>query len=105
MDEGQPKNETEARRKQERHGQGQVSGLKRDRHGKPKKAPDQSGMVDIPRNAYTSMFEGFKDDMDEHHNRRERIIKASRDLTATSKNMLSHPPPPPFPPGRRRERC
>jgi hypothetical protein len=33
------------------------------------------------------MFEGFRAELDEHHDRRERIIKASRDITASSKKM------------------
>ena len=32
-----------------------------------------------------TMFEGFKQEIDENHAARERIIKASRDVTATSK--------------------
>jgi hypothetical protein len=34
-----------------------------------------------------SMFENFRSELDEHHDRRERIIKASRDITALSKKM------------------
>ena len=34
-----------------------------------------------------SMFEGFRSELDEHHDRRERVIKASRDITALSKKM------------------
>ena len=34
-----------------------------------------------------SMFESFRSELDEHHDRRERIIKASRDITAASKKM------------------
>jgi Translin family len=34
-----------------------------------------------------TMFLGFRDELDEHHDRRERIIKASRDITALSKKM------------------
>ncbi len=37
--------------------------------------------------AYTAMFETFRDELDEHHDRRERIVKASRDITALSKKM------------------
>lgn len=37
--------------------------------------------------AYLSLFQGFRDGLDEHHERRERIIKASRDITAASKKM------------------
>lgn len=33
------------------------------------------------------MFENFRSELDEHHDRRERIIKASRDVTAASKKM------------------
>lgn len=33
------------------------------------------------------MFEGFRKELDEHHDRRERIVKASRDITASSKKM------------------
>jgi len=36
---------------------------------------------------FTSMFEGFRAELDEHHDRRERVIKASRDITAASKKM------------------
>ena len=31
------------------------------------------------------MFQTFRSELDEHHDRRERIIKASRDITALSK--------------------
>ncbi len=34
-----------------------------------------------------SMFEGFRDELDQHHDRRERLIKISRDITALSKKM------------------
>jgi hypothetical protein len=34
-----------------------------------------------------SMFETFRDELDQHHDRRERLIKASRDITALSKKM------------------
>jgi hypothetical protein len=37
--------------------------------------------------AVMPMFEQFRADLDEHHDRRERIIKASRDITAASKKM------------------
>jgi hypothetical protein len=36
---------------------------------------------------FMPMFEKFRDKLDEHHDRRERIIKASRDITALSKKM------------------
>ena len=34
-----------------------------------------------------TMFEQFRVELDEHHDRRERMIKASRDITAQSKKM------------------
>ncbi|KAI9654143.1 MAG: hypothetical protein M1831_005497 [Alyxoria varia] len=36
---------------------------------------------------FLGMFEGFRSELDEHHDRRERVIKASRDITAASKKM------------------
>ena len=32
-------------------------------------------------------FEIFRNEFDEHHDRRERVVKASRDITALSKKM------------------
>lgn len=65
-----------------------MSGFKRDWSGNakrrdgPKPAPKQ-----VVRNAYTPMFESLRNELDEHHDRRERIVKASRDITALSKKM------------------
>jgi len=36
---------------------------------------------------FMPMFESFRNELDEHHDRRECIIKASRDITALSKKM------------------
>ena len=36
---------------------------------------------------FMPMFEVFRNELDEHHDRRERIIKASRDITGASKKM------------------
>ena len=36
---------------------------------------------------FIPIFEVFRSELDEHHDRRERIIKASRDITALSKKM------------------
>lgn len=41
-------------------------------------------MVDIP-NPFLPIFDGFRVEIDENHLARERIIKASRDVTALSK--------------------
>ncbi|CAI7618603.1 unnamed protein product [Penicillium pancosmium] len=35
-----------------------------------------------------SIFEDFRNELDEHHDRRERIIKTSRDITALSKKII-----------------
>ena len=36
---------------------------------------------------FMSNFETFREELDIHHDRRERIVKASRDVTAASKKM------------------
>ena len=36
---------------------------------------------------FMPVFEVFQHELDEHHDRRERVIKASRDITAASKKM------------------
>jgi len=64
------------------------SGVKRDREGnararEPKPKPKQ----EVVHTAFTPMFERFRDELDEHHARREKIIKVSRDVTALSKKM------------------
>lgn len=46
-----------------------------------------SGKPEQPTGPFIAMFEGFRKELDEHHDRRERIIKASRDITASSKKM------------------
>jgi predicted translin family RNA/ssDNA-binding protein len=32
-------------------------------------------------------FEKIRDELDEHHDRRERVVKISRDITALAKKM------------------
>ncbi|GKU02496.1 translin-associated protein x [Fusarium langsethiae] len=63
-------------------------GVKRDRDGNARAKntgpPKQSG----PKGRFHDMFEGFRDELDEHHDRRERIVKASRDVTAMSKKII-----------------
>lgn len=61
----------------------EMPGQKRDFRGKAK--PNNEGPK--VRNEFTPMFETFRDELDQHHDRRERIIKASRDITALSKKM------------------
>lgn len=57
-----------------------MAGVKRFHDGKP----NNDTNVASP---FMPMFEGFRNELDEHHDRRERIIKASRDITALSKKM------------------
>ncbi|KAI0178524.1 Translin [Hypoxylon sp. FL1284] len=62
-------------------------GVKRDYQGKEKMA-DNKPVRDMPRNAYTPMFESFRTELDEHHDRRMKIGKVSRDVTALSKKII-----------------
>ncbi|CAK7267783.1 hypothetical protein SEPCBS119000_002727 [Sporothrix epigloea] len=57
------------------------------RHGGPAGGPAAPG-APAARNQYTAMFERFRDHLDAHHDRRERIVKASRDITALSKKII-----------------
>ena len=71
-----------------------MSGMKRDHRGNAKRFEhrEKAPPKEIVRNAYTPMFERFRDELDEHHDRKERIVKASRDITALSKKMQGcHP--------------
>jgi len=50
----------------------------------------RSDTMDAPeaqQSPFMPMFETFRAELDEHHDRRERTIKASRDITAASKKM------------------
>ena len=59
---------------------------KRNFNGKPKEAPKVEA-INMEASPYMPMFLKFRDELDEHHDRRERVIKASRDITAQSKKM------------------
>lgn len=60
-------------------------GVKRERNGKEKeRIVPKASESNSP---FMPMFEIFRNELDEHHDRRERIIKASRDITAASKKM------------------
>ncbi len=48
---------------------------------------EQKKKQDVRASPFMPMFEAFREEIDEHHDRRERIIKASRDITAISKKM------------------
>jgi len=57
-----------------------MAGIKRFHDGKPNNDTNMAS-------PFMRMFEVFRNELDEHHDRRERIIKASRDITALSKKM------------------
>jgi hypothetical protein len=48
---------------------------------------DGSSSAEEPKSPFIPIFEIFRAELDEHHDRRERIIKVSRDVTAQSKKM------------------
>ncbi|KAG4419951.1 hypothetical protein IFR04_006891 [Cadophora malorum] len=60
----------------------EMPGVKRHHDGAEK--PQEQDAKTSP---FMPMFESFRDELDEHHDRRERIIKASRDITAASKKI------------------
>lgn len=65
-----------------------MSGTKRDWNGNTKRRDGpRAPQKPVVKNAYTPMFEALRDELDAHHDRRERIVKASRDITALSKKM------------------
>jgi len=64
-----------------------MSGVKRDWSGRQKRDGPKLAHPVPARNAFTPMFERLRDELDEHHDRRERIVKLSRDITALSKKM------------------
>ncbi|KAH7327378.1 Translin family-domain-containing protein [Rhexocercosporidium sp. MPI-PUGE-AT-0058] len=69
----------------------EMPGVKRQRDGAEKphsRAQDQEQGQDAKTSPFMPMFENFRDELDEHHDRRERIIKASRDITAASKKII-----------------
>lgn len=73
------------------HSEGQLSGSQ-DTLSPPSmaghKRPHSDGdMAALNVSPFMPMFEAFRSELDEHQERRERIIKASRDITALSKKM------------------
>lgn len=62
-------------------------GVKRDRDGNARVKNAGPLKQAGSRGRFHDMFEVFRDELDEHHDRRERIVKASRDVTAQSKKM------------------
>lgn len=75
-------------------------GTKRDWEGQPLElSPKDTSQDTIMAEAESapsilSIFENFRDELDEHHDRRERIIKKSRDITALSKKRYASTTPP-----------
>ncbi|PHH81967.1 hypothetical protein CDD82_7454 [Ophiocordyceps australis] len=58
-------------------------GLKRDREGNSRPViPDASS------GPFGDMFCSFRDELDQHYDRKERIVKASRDVTAHAKKII-----------------
>jgi hypothetical protein len=62
-------------------------GTKRSWQGQPVAQDTDTTMTSETTSPIISVFEGFRNELDQHHDRRERIIKASRDITALSKKM------------------
>ncbi|KAE9966603.1 hypothetical protein EG327_011776 [Venturia inaequalis] len=50
--------------------------------------PHHVTMDTKPASPFLSMFETFRTELDEHHDRRERCMKASKDITAASKKII-----------------
>ncbi|PGG96922.1 hypothetical protein AJ79_09401 [Helicocarpus griseus UAMH5409] len=48
----------------------------------------KEGSADADASAIRSIFTTFRSELDEHHDRRESVIKASRDITALSKKII-----------------
>ena len=61
-------------------------GTKRSWQGQPL-VPTPEAMTSESAGPIISIFENFRNELDEHHDRRERVIKTSRDITALSKKM------------------
>ncbi|KAE8374137.1 Translin family-domain-containing protein [Aspergillus bertholletiae] len=49
---------------------------------------DQTSTMAEQSTQILSIFETFRNELDEHHDRRERLIKISRDITALSKKII-----------------
>jgi hypothetical protein len=59
--------------------------------------PQSTGPTSVD-GPFLPMFEVFRDELNDHYDRRERIFKTARDITALSKKMYyaSSPIPPPM---------
>lgn len=56
-------------------------------HGSSAKGAEVGDHAVGPESPFVPMFRKFRADLDAHTDRRERIVKASRDVTAASKKM------------------
>ncbi|KAJ5935839.1 hypothetical protein N7466_005386 [Penicillium verhagenii] len=63
-------------------------GTKRSWQGQPVTQDTDITMTSETTTPIITLFEGFRNELDQHHDRRERIIKVSRDITALSKKMI-----------------
>ncbi|KAJ5720239.1 uncharacterized protein N7483_008173 [Penicillium malachiteum] len=63
-------------------------GTKRSWQGEPLANNSDIIMESESAGSILSIFETFRNELDEHHDRRERVIKASRDITALSKKII-----------------
>ncbi|KAB8302740.1 hypothetical protein EYC80_006093 [Monilinia laxa] len=63
-----------------------MPGIKRQHDGTSKEKSEEKTVGPI--SPFMPMFERFRAELDEHHDRRERIIKAGRDITASSKKII-----------------
>lgn len=63
-----------------------MAGVKRSREAMETSVQDDTPQGDA--SPVVSMFEHFKTELDQHYDRRERVIKASRDITAYSKKVI-----------------
>ncbi|KAG9548660.1 Translin, partial [Aureobasidium melanogenum] len=56
--------------------------------GQKRPRSDTMEATEDKQSPFMPMFETFRAELDEHHDRRERTIKASRDITAASKKII-----------------
>ena len=63
-----------------------VEQLGRLQMGQKRRREDET-MESQSQTPFLPMFETFRAELDSHHDRRERCIKASRDITASAKKM------------------
>ncbi|KAK5126770.1 hypothetical protein LTR85_009704 [Meristemomyces frigidus] len=65
-----------------------LMGVKRSRTDMEGQPRSDAAAAPQRQSPFMPMFEQFRAELDEHHDRRERIIKASRDVTAASKKII-----------------